>query len=334
MQQVRGNDLPFGGVMTVLVADHFQLPPVAGETWEVPHLERIYGPDCRAGYFFQSMVFNRLIREGLLSCVVLDRNFRQGPEESGYRQVLDRIRVGQATPEDLGILNGRTREMPANPWQTLQIVPTRKEARYINQLHLDMPGQPVIEITYQFDVYEGVYLPVLQENPMFQNLRLRIGSRVMFCLNDPLGRWRNGTRGTVMGFGQHLSGDVHAICVLIDGSGELVPLERVVSEAFVPMLREDKRGIRPQKVGWIKQFPLIPAHAITVHKAQGLSLDEAIISMGSGAFCSGQTYVALSRIRKLQGLYLTSAVKPTDVFVDPVITNFNNWLESVADRLN
>jgi ATP-dependent exoDNAse (exonuclease V) alpha subunit len=72
-------------------------------------------------------------------------------------------------------------------------------------------------------------------------------------------------------------------------------------------------------------LPLRLGYAITVHKSQGKTLERAIVDMGRGAFEHGQTYVALSRVRSLEGLFLTRPITPADVSADPVVTDFIDW---------
>ena len=92
------------------------------------------------------------------------------------------------------------------------------------------------------------------------------------------------------------------------------------------------RASRTGKVGAYRQLPLIPAWAITIHKAQGLTLDDVRLDLGSGAFAPGQVYVALSRVRTLAGLSLARPLRPTEVQADPMLLGFMEWAQSRNGR--
>jgi ATP-dependent exoDNAse (exonuclease V) alpha subunit len=145
------------------------------------------------------------------------------------------------------------------------------------------------------------------------DLTLKAGARVIFTQNDSEGRWVNGTLGTVHGFADEI------IRVRIDGDREPVDVAR----ASWPQARwqwDDKTQKMEVKEEFkYQQYPLAPAWAITIHKAQGMTLDAVEVDLGRGAFAPGQTYVALSRARTIEGLRLTRPLTVRDVQVDPTI---------------
>jgi ATP-dependent DNA helicase PIF1 len=93
---------------------------------------------------------------------------------------------------------------------------------------------------------------------------------------------------------------------------------------ITPHLWEKTKGESKVVIGSFEQLPLRHAWAITIHKSQGQSFDDALINMGSGAFAAGQTYVALSRVRTLDGVHLSRALRESDVFIDPQVERFVN----------
>jgi ATP-dependent exoDNAse (exonuclease V) alpha subunit len=145
------------------------------------------------------------------------------------------------------------------------------------------------------------------------DLVLKAGARVIFTQNDSEGRWVNGTLGRIEGF----DGDI--IRVRINGMDDTV---EVVKSSW-PQARwvfDDKTNtMKAEETFRYVQYPLAPAWALTIHKAQGMTIEALEVDLGRGAFAPGQTYVALSRAKNLAGLRLTRPLKPSDVQVDPEI---------------
>jgi hypothetical protein len=89
---------------------------------------------------------------------------------------------------------------------------------------------------------------------------------------------------------------------------------------------EAAKRIETEVVGAYRQIPLIHAWAVTIHKAQGLTLDDVRIDLGSGAFAAGQVYVAISRVRSMSGLSLARPLRASDIQVDPMLLDFMQWV--------
>jgi ATP-dependent exoDNAse (exonuclease V) alpha subunit len=137
----------------------------------------------------------------------------------------------------------------------------------------------------------------------------------MFLRNDPDGRWVNGTIGRVSKIGANVS-------VEVDGSvHEVLPS---TWERFRYSYRAEPKELTREVVAEFTQVPLRLAWAITIHKSQGQTYDDVIVDMPKGAFASGQSYVALSRVRQIAGMVLTTPLKVTDVSVDPDAKNMLN----------
>ena len=147
------------------------------------------------------------------------------------------------------------------------------------------------------------------------HLTLKPGARVMMIRNDhEEERWVNGTLGVV----QQLAED--RVEVTIDGQTHTVTPE--TWEDIEYEYDEHEKTIKPNVRGTFMQYPIRLAWAITIHKAQGKTLDQVMIDFGYGAFAPGQVYVAISRCRTLQGIYLKSPVRQRDIFVDKRIVEF------------
>jgi ATP-dependent DNA helicase PIF1 len=137
---------------------------------------------------------------------------------------------------------------------------------------------------------------------------------VIFTQNDPEGRWVNGSLGTVREL------DDNSIVVSLDG-GDEVDVERATwpQARWTWNAKENRMEVK-EEFKYV-QFPLAPAWALTIHKAQGMTLDSVEIDLGRGAFAPGQAYVALSRARSMETLRLTRPFSARDVQVDPAIAD-------------
>lgn len=155
--------------------------------------------------------------------------------------------------------------------------------------------------------------------PADAELKLKVGAQVMFLRNDTSmsgepPRWVNGTIGTVV----RILGE--AVRVEIDG--EEVDVEPAVWERFRYSYDPKAKTLSRDVIAEFTQFPLRLAWAVTIHKSQGKTYERAIVDLGSGAFAPGQTYVALSRLTSLEGLYLSRPLRPADIRVDEDVRRF------------
>lgn len=296
MRLHRGVARPFGGVRVLCVGDSAQLPPVVSREDEPVLQEWFGGP-----YFFDAPAVKALS----WTAIELQEVFRQS--DAAFLALLDRMRRGRPTLQDAELLDTRVVGEPppfseADGEGAIVLTTTNEAARRINDMEMARLTGP--EASYgakvegQFD--ERIF-------PTDSDLVLRVGARVMLLRNDADKRWVNGTLATVVDLGKtsvfvRIGGRVHEV--------EPADWERYVYEP-------DADG-EPQRkaVGVFRQVPLRPAWALTVHKAQGLTFDAVHVDFGRGAFAHGQTYVALSRCRTLEGLTLSRHLRRTDVRVD------------------
>ncbi len=333
LRQARGKKgLPFGGTQVVMFGDPYQLAPVPPRGDELRYIKDHY----RSFWFFDAHVWAGASsdsvpgKEAEAGALDLGRHgatlhvrelvdiHRQS--DDAFKSMLNAVRHGSVTKEiaeNLNAVGARTPPEPA-PGETPMItLATRNDiVQAINRRHLlALPGREqtaVAEINGDFGRGDAGH-------PADVELKLKIGAQVMFLRNDTGApgespRWVNGTIGTVT---RILGG---AVRVAVDGVQ--VDVEPAVWERFRYAYNAAKRTLRREVVAEFTQFPLRLAWAVTIHKSQGKSYERAIIDLGSGAFAPGQTYVALSRLTSLEGLYLARPLRPSDVLVDPDVARF------------
>lgn len=299
-KNAKDKNQPFGGIQIVLVGDLFQLPPVVSR-----EENDIYYSFYETPYFFSANCFSSY----LFTTLLLDKVFRQADEE--FVNVLNTIRDGNASIETLLPINSRIKK--DNFVQDhIILCTTNAAAENINQIKLDAISAS--EHEYQA-ILEGSfkendrYLPV---NPI---LKLKKNARVLFIKNDPGGKWVNGTLGTVHKLKENY------IQVKLD-NGEIVDVEKETWMDIRYKYNENDKELQEETVGKVYQYPLKLAWAITIHKSQGMTFDKVCLDFRRSPFAHGQTYVALSRCRTLEGITLTKNIYPNDVLVDSRIVEF------------
>lgn len=290
---------PFGGAQIIMFGDPYQLPPVPPRD---PH-ERAYFHDTyRSLWFFDAKVWG----SAPISAIELKEVHRQ--RDDRFKQILGAVRHGVVEADQAEELNAAG-SRPA-PLDVITLATTNAVVNRINAERLaEIKGTPlkaVAEINGEFR--ENTY-------PADEVLELKPGAQVMFLRNDSDGRWVNGTIGTV----SRVDGTVW---VEVAGSDEEFEVEPTTWERYRYRYDADTKKLEKEVVAEFEQFPLRLAWAVTVHKSQGHTYDSAIIDLGPRAFSAGQTYVALSRVRSLDGLYLRRPLQPRDVIVDPNVVRF------------
>ena len=290
----RGSKRPFGGVRMILSGDLHQLPPVArGNEAEI--LNERYG----GHYFFNAPGF----REAEFALLALKHVFRQA--DPRFLALLGAMRQGRLTAPDERLLHTLVSKRSAVEASASHVVltPNNANAFRINQARLDeLPGKPhTLPAKVQGDFDEKSY-------PTEADLELKEGARVMLIKNDPEGRWVNGSLATVDSF----RGDN----VMVELDGHIYEIEPAAWEKYKYELDPETRKVSREVVGTFKQVPLRLAYAVTIHKAQGLTLDKVFIDFDRGMFAHGQAYVAFSRARSLEGLEISRALRPRDLVID------------------
>lgn len=293
---------PFGGVKLLLFGDLYQLPPVVASQAEKYYFSQVY----QSPYFFSAQVFQRGFQ---LFMIELNRVFRQS--DLHFIKILDKIRRNEVEEEDYATLNARLAPDFTNKKGFITLTTTNAIADNINRARLDEIDEPAINfqatLTGQFND---------RTPPADTILTLKVGAQVMFLRNDTESKYVNGTIGKV--------NKVDKDTVVIEtqeGGSQLINLKRTDWEMIRYKASADGK-IEEEVIGSFKQFPLKLAWAVTIHKSQGKTFDHVILDLGRGAFEFGQSYVALSRCRSLDGIVLKKPITPRDIMVDDKVIAF------------
>jgi ATP-dependent exoDNAse (exonuclease V) alpha subunit len=309
LRQVRGDKRPFGGVQIVMVGDFLQLPPVVQEQdWPVLEGLGYEGPYAFNAHALQSVP---------VETVTLDRVWRQ--DEQDFVDILGRIRSREGIAEALEQLNRRCVGPHRDGVKPLLLTPTRAAAEHYNHQGLAALGskRSGFRAAIERDFTMGA-----ANLPVPEYLELAAGARVMAVRNDPQGRFVNGSLGTVARLGPE------GPFVQFDRGPQELLVAPVAWEKVRQRWNEAQQRVEKEVVGTYRQIPLIHAWAVTIHKAQGLTLDDVRVDLGAGAFAPGQVYVALSRVRTLAGLSFARPLRPADVRAEPALIAFMKWVQA------
>ncbi|HMN89185.1 MAG TPA: AAA family ATPase [Saprospiraceae bacterium] len=300
----RENTAPFGGVQVVFFGDLFQLPPVIASEAE----QALFQLQYASPYFFSAKVMQIFKVE----TIELQKVYRQ--ENRYFLRLLEAVRLNRIEYDTLEELNSRY--LPDFQAQDFYITLCARNSRAdaINRQELDripLPAQ-----SYAATV-TGEFNPNLY--PTDAILRLKLSAQVMFVKNDPKRQFVNGTIGKVVKL------EADAITIMVEENDqrryvEVEPLDWEILRYRQSITTPD--AIETEVIGTFRQYPLRLAWAITIHKSQGKTFDKVIIDLDSGAFEYGQTYVALSRCRTLEGIVLKQPIRPKDILTDERIIEF------------
>ena len=289
---------PFGGAQLVLFGDPYQLAPVPGDADERAYFEDQY----RSMWFFDAKVWDT----APMTVYELTDIHRQ--HDDAFKAMLTAVRHNRVTADIAGHLNeAGARPVPANAPITLA---TRNDT--VNSINARaLKALPGVVKKYKAEV-NGEFGG--RAFPADEVLELKPGAHVMFLRNDAEHRWVNGTVGEVT--------RIRPTSVVVDVDGEDFEVARTSWERNRYTYSSATKTIKRDVVAEFVQFPLRLAWAVTIHKSQGKTYDAAVIDLGARVFAAGQTYVALSRLRSLEGLYLTRPLRPRDIMVDQDVVRF------------
>lgn len=304
LKKVRRNNIPFGGVPTIFIGDLFQLPPVV----DSEELSVFFSHRYRTQYFFSADIF----QDQQIIPVHLANVRRQSDLE--FINALNHIRLNDSEcREAVALLNRRCfRDKPDSATKGVYLVPTNAAARSINTRELnDLPGE--------LHVFEAVVTGRIPVNkwklPVSDRLELKIGARVIFLKNNKP-QWINGDTGEVVGL------EADHIRVKKHNSDNVVLVMKETWYKLKYTYSHINRKIEQEQIGTFQQLPVALGWAITIHKSQGLTLEQLTLDLGNGTFAAGQLYVALSRAKSIEGITLARPISMRDVKSDPAVLEF------------
>ena len=336
-QKALVNSKPFGGIPLVVVGDMFQLPPIVSDDAVLEYLKQEYG----GIYFFNSHVIQKEMKN--IRLFELTHSYRQA-NDPDFVKILDAFRQPLSPEVKVKIMDEiNSRVTDSFPPQAVYVASSNEEVRQVNTNKLsELPGQiTTIDAEYTIRTKDGKEEVTLKHSDLPSDkdiceievpsaydsqLRFKIGARVVLCKSSKFWGYINGDFGTIESF----NGDYFTI-VLDKGSTIKCPNPndkykfQQMNEYRYEMEYDQAKHKLIRKTPFIqktKQFPVKLAYAFTIHKAQGQTYDSVILDLNSHIFAPGQLYVALSRAKSLQGLYLTKPVTYSDIISDDSIFVF------------
>ncbi len=343
-QRALNNNLPFGGIPLVVVGDLFQLPPIVSDDAVLEYLNNEYG----GVYFFNSHVIQQEIKN--IKLFELTKSYRQANDPS-FVSILDAFREPMSPEKKIEIMNAiNSRVSDYLPNDAVYVASSNEQVRQINAKKLSqLPGQTTtLDAEYTIRKKNGTEHVALKHSDLptdediceivvpstcDSQLIFKKGARVTLCKSSKFWGYINGDFGNIVDFnGVYFT-------IVLDRTGSTIfcpnPNDRYKSNQITDyryeMVYDSKRHKLVRNTPFIqktKQYPIKLAYAFTIHKAQGQTYDKVIIDLNSHIFATGQLYVALSRAKSLQSLYLTKPISYSDIISDDSIFTFLDKVRS------
>lgn len=319
LQRIRKDATPFGGMRLILVGDHYQLLPVgAGMSLPTPYLSPYL--------YFQAKVFQEKVFTNNLLRFSLTKNFRQAGDKK-LRGILDRIRVGNVEPADLKLLNKRLAYALYSPSPFVCL--TNEGTHNWNDMMVSRLGYPVIEIPRL-----GNDGKAIDGRP----LRLALNAQVIMTKNNFGEGYQNGTPGQIAEITMGSDKYVESLTIMLN-TGAFVKVKREFWEAGRFDASQKFEGLG----NGFMQFPVRLAYAFTSHRAQGMTLEQMSVIKDTWNFRSmnpfqnevkpHQMYTLLSRVPRVEGLFIQQPILAQDFIVDPNVSWYMSLFEKDSEAV-
>ena len=309
LRRFKNRNLVFGGVQLLMIGDLQQLSPVIKE-----HEWRLLSPFYKNAFFFSSQSYQQC------NAITIELKYIYRQENPLFIEILNEIRSNKLSKSSADELNKRYQpEFVSNENDGyISLTTHNKKASQTNREELE-------KLKSESKMYKAVVKGNFPENsyPNKEELKLKVGAQVMFVKNDSSleKRYYNGKIGKVILL------DKDEVVVNCPDDDFNIITKPEVWENIKYTVDSDTKAISEDKIGSYTQMPLRLAWSITIHKSQGLTFEKAIID-AEGAFAHGQTYVALSRCKSLEGLVLKSKITSNQIISDGNVITFNEEAES------
>ncbi len=309
LRRFRNRDLVFGGVQVLMIGDLQQLSPVVKDhEWE------LLKPFYQSIYFFDSIAFK--------SCdpltIELLHIYRQ--DNPLFINILNEIRNNALTQASADELNKQFNPdyTPSENDGYISLTTHNHKAEKVNDHELSKLPEPSFSYSAEID---GKFPS--HSYPNQESFELKKGAQVMFIKNDSSQdkRYYNGKIGKIVQLDEN-----EVVVQCLNDDFEIVTTPEIWGN-FDYSLDEETKAITEHRIGSFKQIPLRLAWAITIHKSQGLTFEKAIID-AQDAFAHGQTYVALSRCKSLEGIILRNKIASNQIITDAQVLSFNKNTEA------
>ncbi len=312
LRNVRKINEPFGGIQVLFIGDLLQLPPVVKQA-EWNYLRNYY----KSPFFFDSKV----IHEVKPLYIELEKVYRQADEK--FIRILNNLRNSEITDTDIEILNSHVQQdFDATKHDDYITLTTHNaDADKINREALD-------RLNTRTTSYDAEIAGKFPEHlyPIDETMHLKLGAQVMFIKNDisPDKNFYNGKMGKIIALSKY------EVKVQFPLENKIIEVEKYEWNNIQYTLNPSTGEVEETVLGTFVHYPLKLAWAITVHKSQGLTFDKAIIDV-SKVFVPGQSYVALSRLRSLDGLVLLNPIQPNRLTTNIEVAAFTKANDTDED---
>lgn len=315
MQAGKENEEPFGGAKLILLGDPYQLSPVLLDK----DIQAFRNLGYTTPYFFSSFVFKNLLQKNRIKHIEFKNIFRQRDEK--FLEILNNFRLGNVSKEDLNFINNRFHEKV--PDDVLYLTSTRKNAENINTKKYNEINSDEVTFTatatgtYGSSLTKALTSPetYIKDFPAPSVLKLKIGTHILLLTNE--NSFVNGTIAVITSIEQDQ--------ITATDNKETYFIKRHIWEEKEYI--HDSNGLKLQTIGTYTQFPITYGWALTIHKAQGKTVERISVSLENGAFTAGQTYVALSRVKSIEGLFLEARIRMSDIKQNNTVKKYFDYCE-------